>query len=87
MGFFFKLLIVIFIVVGVGVFVVAQGPITIPFLTPISDTYIAKCGSDINCYKDIIDSPVRFFTMVHEDGSIEKVILIEEYPIGLEERK
>lgn len=83
MGFLFKLMLVIVIIVGIGAFAIAQGLITIPFTTPIADTYIAKCGNNIDCYQDIVGSPVRFFTMIREDGSVEKIILIEDYPIKL----
>lgn len=72
--------IAILLFIGVAV---AQGLISIPFTTPSTDDKIAKCGSDIQCWGDVESDGTfaRFFTVIHEDGSTEKIILIEEFPV------
>lgn len=79
--------IIAILILGVGTFAVAQGLITITFDTDRTDIKVAKCGSDIQCWSNIeLDgSFARFFTMIHEDGTSETVILIEEYPTQAEE--
>lgn len=55
------------------------------FPTPNTDELKGKCGSDtsINCFNELSSSGgfVRFFTMTHEDGTTERVIMIEEFPL------
>ncbi len=79
--------VIVILVLGIGTFAVAQGLITITFDTDKTDVKVAKCGSDIQCWSNIeIDgSFARFFTMIHEDGTSETIILIEEYPTIAEE--
>ncbi len=66
--------------------VIAVAAITaIDFDTPIADRMILKCEGDLNCYSELDTGNgfARFFTLVHADGSIEKVVLIEDYPVEI----
>ncbi len=77
---------VLILVIGGG-YVVAQELITITFDSDRTDVKVTKCGNDIQCWGDVeVDGNfARFFTLVHEDGTVEKVILIEEFPINATE--
>lgn len=89
---------ILLFLIGFGVSQIITN-VNIDFDNSLSQSLINKCGSDIQCYMETYpcidigdnqkvcnpqkESYPRFYTMIHQDGSIEKVILIEDYPVNI----